>query len=79
MQHTPWTVRSADWPVTSKMTLALIAKDIEESLRYFENLASAGVNEERSFGLGVLSTCRSDRTGVNSPSLKLAEVVSPTD
>ena len=45
MQHAPWTVRSADWPVPSKMTLALIAKDIGKSSSYFESLASVRVNK----------------------------------
>src|SRR5688572_5314784 len=44
MQHAPWTVRSADWPARSKMTLALIAKDIGKSSSYFESLASVRVN-----------------------------------
>ena len=42
MQQTPWTVRSVDWPVPTKMTLTLIAKDIGKSSSYFENSASAG-------------------------------------
>ena len=50
MQHAPWTVRSADWPVTSKMTLALIAKDIGKSSSYFESLASVRVNNRPLFG-----------------------------
>ena len=47
MQHAPWTVRSADWPVTSKMTLALIAKDIGTSWSYFESLASVRTNKRQ--------------------------------
>ncbi len=46
MQQAPWTVRSADWPVTSKMTLALIAKDIGKSSSYFESLASVLSNKK---------------------------------
>ena len=52
MQHAPWTVRSAGWPVTSKMTLALIAKDIGKSSSYFESLASVRVNKRPLFGSG---------------------------
>ena len=55
MQHAPWTVRSADWPVTSKMTLALIAKDIGKSSSYFESLASVRVNKRPLFGSGIVS------------------------
>ncbi len=40
MPHAPWTLRSADWPVTSKTILALIGKDIGKSSSYFENSAS---------------------------------------
>jgi hypothetical protein len=38
------TVRSADWPVPTKMTPVLIAKDIGKSSSYFESLASVRVN-----------------------------------
>ena len=55
MQHAPWTLRSADWPVTSKMTLALIAKDIGKSSSYFESLASVRVNNRPLFGSGIVS------------------------
>ena len=47
MKQAPGTVRSADWPAPTKMTLALIAKDIGKSSSYFASLASAPVNKER--------------------------------
>ncbi len=55
MQQRPLTLRSADWPVTSKMTLALIAKDIVESSSYFESLASVRANKRPLFSSGIVS------------------------
>ena len=50
MQQKPWTVRSADWSVPTKMTPALIAKGIRKSSSYFESLASVRVNKRPLFG-----------------------------
>ena len=55
MRHTPWTVRSADWPAPTKMTLALIAKVIGKSSSYFESLASVNFNKRPLFGSGIVS------------------------
>ena len=62
MQHAPCTVRSADWLATSKMTLALIAKDIGKSSSYFESLTSVRVNKRPWFGSGLPGSKVIERT-----------------
>src|SRR5436190_2048364 len=66
MQHTPWTVRSADWPVTSKTTLASIAKDIGKLSNCFESLTSVRINKRHS-AAEKQQNCRSTgRRGQNT-------------
>src|SRR5687767_9230333 len=45
MPPMPWSVRSAGWPVLTKMTPARTARGIGRSSSCFENLASVRVNE----------------------------------
>ena len=53
LEQAPWTVRSADWPVNSKMTLLLIAKDIGKSSSCSESFAMAELRFRRDGGGGI--------------------------